>query len=137
LGETTDIEKLTREGKVFEKNGEQIEVKPMVIADSDEFKKKVGQTLREIIEQYEDENWQELIEIIDNILGDELLELSKVACEDLRRLGDDWIKKNLTLADLQTILAEVIKRNFPWVRQAIELGQLGKLQEEISRRANQ
>lgn len=133
MTERSKMKKVGQEPEMVTVGGKQIPVRPMVIKEARGFRNEIKGVISEIVGNYEDENWQGLLEMADYLLGDKLIELAKSAAPKLAEMGDEWIENNATEPELQTILAEAIKLNYPWLKKVVELGELGKMYEQAKR----
>jgi len=122
-----DVKKLAKEPEVFDLGGEKITIEPLVIKDARHFRNELKKIIHEATDLLEEENWNLLIDLVNDLLSDNLVELVQLASPELRNNGKEWIESNLTEAQLQTLFIEAVHINYPWLKKMMQLGELGVL----------
>lgn len=67
----------------------------------------------------------QMLSLVETFFDDELVELGKLALPEVAAKGDEWIEDNVTAGELQLVLAEAIKINFPMLAGLTQTLRLG------------
>jgi len=127
----TDVEKLAKEPAVFDLNGEEITIQPLVIKDARHFRNELKEIIHRATDLVEEENWNLLIDLVNDLLSENLVELVQLASPELKEKGTEWIESNVTEAQLQTLFIEAVHINYPWLKKMIQIGEMGVLYNQV------
>jgi len=133
MTERSDVKKLARQPAVFELNGEEITIEPLVIKDARIFRNELKKVVNQAMDLVEEENWPSLLDLVNDLLSENLIDLVQLASPELREKGTEWLENNITEAQLQDLFIEAVQINYPWLKKMVQLGELGRVYNQTQK----